>query len=33
MSGTFEDLHAWRLAMNLVEAIYRNTQQWPGEER
>jgi four helix bundle protein len=33
MSGTFEDLQAWRLSMDLVEAIYRCTQQWPGEER
>ena len=33
MSSTFEDLQAWQLSMNLVEAIYRFTQQWPGEER
>ena len=33
MSGTFEDLQAWRLSMDLVEAIYRSTHQWPGEER
>jgi four helix bundle protein len=32
MSSTFEDLQAWQLSMNLVEAIYRCTQQWPAEE-
>ena len=33
MSGTFEDLHAWRLAMDLVVAIYQHTQSWPNDER
>jgi four helix bundle protein len=33
MSSTFEDLQVWQLSMNLVEAIYRGTQQWPAEER
>jgi len=32
MSGTFEDLHAWRLGMNLVVEIYRQTQSWPKTE-
>jgi four helix bundle protein len=33
MSGTFEDLQAWRLAMDLVVAIYRHTDTWPRDER
>jgi four helix bundle protein len=32
MSGTFEDLQAWRLGMNLVVEIYRQTQSWPKTE-
>jgi four helix bundle protein len=32
-SGAFEDLQAWRLAMDLVEVTYRHTQEWPREER
>jgi four helix bundle protein len=33
MSGTFEDLKAWRLAMDLVVAVYAQTQVWPKDER
>jgi hypothetical protein len=32
MSGTFEDLKAWRLAMDLVVAVYAQTQVWPKDE-
>ena len=32
MSGTYEDLEAWSLAMNLVESIYRHTREFPKEE-
>ena len=32
MSGTFEDLHAWRLAMDLAEEVYRCTQSFPKAE-
>src|SRR5690349_19388736 len=33
MSGTFEDLHAWRLAMDLVVEVYQQTLVWPKDER
>jgi four helix bundle protein len=33
MSGTFEDLHAWRLAMDLVVEVYEQTLSWPKDER
>jgi len=33
MSGTFEDLHAWRLSMDLVVAVYQQTLTWPNDER
>jgi four helix bundle protein len=33
MSGTFEDLHAWRLAMDLVVEVYGQTLSWPKDER
>src|SRR5438309_4917897 len=33
MSGTFEDLHAWRLSMDLVVAVYQQTLIWPNDER
>lgn len=33
MSGTFEDLHAWRLAMDLVVDVYQQTLAWPKDER
>lgn len=33
MSGTFEDLKAWRLAMDLVVTVYTQTQVWPKDER
>jgi four helix bundle protein len=33
MSGTFEDLQAWRLAMDLVVEVYHQTQRWPKDER
>jgi four helix bundle protein len=33
MSGRYEDLDAWRLAMDLVESIYRHTRQFPDAER
>ena len=33
MSGTFEDLHAWRLAMALVVDVYQQTLAWPKDER
>lgn len=33
MSGTFEDLHAWRLAMDLVVEVYQQTLAWPKDER
>lgn len=33
MSGTFEDLQAWRLAMDLVVEVYQQTQPWPKDER
>lgn len=32
MSGTFEDLRAWRLAMDLAEDVYRCTQTFPKAE-
>ena len=32
MSGTFEDLRAWQLAMDLVLNIYRQTQLFPKAE-
>jgi four helix bundle protein len=33
MSGTFEDLHAWRLAMDLVVEVYQQSLAWPKDER
>src|SRR5690242_7767330 len=34
MSGqNFQNLKAWQLAMNLVEAIYASTRSWPREEQ
>ena len=33
MSGTFEDLQAWRRAMDLVVEVYQQTQRWPKDER
>jgi len=33
VSGTFEDLQAWRLAMELAVAVYKHTQGWPKDER
>ena len=33
MSGTFEHLEAERLAMDLVEAVYLNTQCFPKQEQ
>ncbi len=33
MSGTYEDLRAWQLSMDLVVAVYGCTQRWPDEER
>lgn len=33
MSGTFEDLEAWRLVMHLVEAVYVSTQNFPRQEQ
>jgi len=33
MSGTFEDLHAWRLAMDLAVEVYQHTVDWPKDER
>jgi four helix bundle protein len=33
MSGTFEDLQAWRLAMDLVMEVYQQSQGWPKDER
>jgi four helix bundle protein len=33
MSGTFEDLHAWRLSMDLVVEVYQQTLTWPKDER
>ena len=33
MSGTFEDLHAWRLAMDLAIEVYEHTAGWPKDER
>jgi four helix bundle protein len=32
MSGTYKDLDAWRSAMALVLAVYRNTARFPREE-
>ena len=32
MSGTYEDLKAWRLAMDLVSEVYRQTQAFPKAE-
>jgi four helix bundle protein len=32
MSGTYEDLTAWRKSMDLVIAIYRATRTFPKEE-
>jgi four helix bundle protein len=29
---SYRDLAAWQKAMDLVEAVYRATQQWPREE-
>ena len=33
MSGAYEDLAAWRLAMQLVEAVYKHTQGFPKQEQ
>ena len=33
MSGTYEDLEVWCLAMNLVESVYRCTQSFPKQEQ
>lgn len=33
MSGRFENLDAWRLAMDLVESVYHHTRQFPDAER
>jgi four helix bundle protein len=33
MSGTFEDLQAWQLSMDLVVSVYECSQKWPTEER
>ena len=30
---SFEDLHAWRLAHQLVLSVYRATEGWPTAER
>jgi len=32
MSGTYEDLEAWQLAMDLVESVYRHTEEFPRQE-
>ena len=32
MGGTYEDLEAWRLAMDLVESVYRHTHKFPKHE-
>jgi four helix bundle protein len=29
---SYRDLQAWQKAMDLVEAVYRATQQWPNDE-
>jgi four helix bundle protein len=29
---SYQDLTAWQKAMDLVEAVYRATQQWPRDE-
>ena len=33
MSGTFEDLHAWRLSMDLVVEVYQQTLTWQKDAR
>jgi len=33
MGGTYEDLEAWRLAMDLVDSIYRCTGNFPKQEQ
>jgi four helix bundle protein len=33
MSGTYEDLETWQLAMELVEAVYRHTEEFPIREK
>jgi four helix bundle protein len=33
MGGTYEDLEAWRLAMDLVDSIYRHTGNLPKQEQ
>lgn len=32
MAFTYKDLDAWRLSMQLVEAVYRATQEYPRSE-
>jgi four helix bundle protein len=31
--SSYRDLVAWQKAMTLVEAVYRETASWPGDER
>lgn len=33
MGGTYQDLKAWQVAMDLVIDVYRNTAEFPREER
>jgi four helix bundle protein len=33
MSGTYEDLEVWLLAMDLVESVYTHTQGFPRQEQ
>jgi len=33
MSGTYEDLRAWQVAMELVLSVYRASQLFPEEEK
>jgi len=33
VSGTYEDLHAWRLGMDLVVEVYQQPLAWPKDER
>ena len=33
MSGTYEDLHAWRLGMDLIVEVYQQSLAWPRDER
>jgi four helix bundle protein len=32
-SGSLEELITWQRAMDLVDAVYRTSRQWPADER